>query len=399
MKKLGFVIPWYGEKIPGGAEMELRSLVHHLLDAGVELEVLTTCVREFTSDWNENYHRPGLTTEAGVPVRRFKVRRRNAQAFDSVNIKLMQGIMLTKDEEQIFIHEMVNSDDLYTYMREHEQEYALFVFIPYMFGTTWYGSQICPQKSVLIPCFHDETYIYMRIFREIYSKVAGIVYNAQPEYDLMQPVYNLVHTHQKVIGVGMNTDITYDQQRFKEKYHIDGSFIVYAGRKDEGKNIYTLIHYFEKYKERMKNDMKLVLIGGGKVDIPDSIKEDVYDLGFVDAQDKYDITAAATLLCQPSKNESFSIVIMESWLCHRPVLVHQQCEVTRHFVTDCNGGLYFDSYPEFEGCVNYILEHPEAARQMGDNGCRYVKENFDWNVVIKKYMDFFGDVLAGGVYE
>ena len=34
MKKLGFVIPWYGEKIPGGAEMELRSLVHHLLDAG-----------------------------------------------------------------------------------------------------------------------------------------------------------------------------------------------------------------------------------------------------------------------------------------------------------------------------------------------------------------------------
>lgn len=26
MKKLGFVIPWFGEKIPGGAEMELRGL-------------------------------------------------------------------------------------------------------------------------------------------------------------------------------------------------------------------------------------------------------------------------------------------------------------------------------------------------------------------------------------
>ena len=319
MKKLGFVIPWYGEKIPGGAEMELRSLVHHLLDAGVDCEVLTTCVKEFTADWNENFHRPGTDRRdrgAGAP---FKVRKRDAAAFDGVNIKLMNGSMLTKDEEQIFIHEMVNSDDLYTYMREHQEEYALFIFIPYMFGPTWYGSQICPEKSVLIPCFHDEAYIYMKIFREAYSKVAGIVYNAQPEYDLMQPIYNLKNVHQKVIGVGMNTNITYSRERFLEKYKITSPFIVYAGRKDEGKNINTLIRYFARYKERMNNDMQLVLIGGGKVKIPDAVKKDVHDLGFVDIQDKYDITASATLMCQPSKNESFSIVIMESWLCHRPV--------------------------------------------------------------------------------
>ena len=30
MKKLGFVIPWFGEKIPGGAEMELRGLTAHM---------------------------------------------------------------------------------------------------------------------------------------------------------------------------------------------------------------------------------------------------------------------------------------------------------------------------------------------------------------------------------
>ena len=45
------------------------------------------------------------------------------------------------------------------------------------------------------------------------------------------------------------------------------------------------------------------------------------DLGFVPIQDKYDAYAAAELLCQPSKHESFSYVIMESWLCERPVLV------------------------------------------------------------------------------
>ena len=41
--------------------------------------------------------------------------------------------------------------------------------------------------------------------------------------------------------------------------------------------------------------------------------------------------AAASLLCQPSHNESFSLVIMESWLCGRPVLVSSQCAVTKDF--------------------------------------------------------------------
>lgn len=60
MYKIAFVIPWYGEGIPGGAEMELREVAGHLQKAGVEVEVLTTCVKDFTADWNQNYTLPGL---------------------------------------------------------------------------------------------------------------------------------------------------------------------------------------------------------------------------------------------------------------------------------------------------------------------------------------------------
>ena len=69
-------------------------------------------------------------------------------------------------------------------------------------------------------------------------------------------------------------------------------------------------------------NLKLVLIGGGDINIPEDIKDKVVDLGFLDIQDKYDACAGSVCLCQPSKNESFSIVIMESWLCERPVLVN-----------------------------------------------------------------------------
>lgn len=46
MKTIAFVIPWFGFDIPGGAEMELKGLVSHLHDAGVKVEILTTCVKE-----------------------------------------------------------------------------------------------------------------------------------------------------------------------------------------------------------------------------------------------------------------------------------------------------------------------------------------------------------------
>ena len=67
MKKIGFITPWYGESIGGGAEAELRGLVHHLVEAGMELEVLTTCVKSFTSDWNENYHPEGTPWRPAFP--------------------------------------------------------------------------------------------------------------------------------------------------------------------------------------------------------------------------------------------------------------------------------------------------------------------------------------------
>lgn len=394
MKKIGFVTPWYGENIPGGAEMELRGIVSHLNDAGVSLEVLTTCVKDFNSDWNVDYYGEGEDIVNGVVVRRFKVRKRDVQAFDAVNYKLMNGLTITAEEEDIYEREMVNSPNMYEYIHEHKDDYCLFVFIPYMFGTTYYGIQECYEKAVMIPCFHDESYIYMECFKREFSKVAGMIFHAQPEAQLAGRVYDLSRVDAQVLGEGVYTEYMYDAARFRDKFHIQEPFILYAGRKDVGKNIYTLINNFCEYKHRNENDIKLVLIGGGKVEVPKDMKKHIIDLGFVDQQDKYDAYAAAAILCQPSKNESFSLVIMESWICERPVLVHEQCNVTKHFAKTCNGGLYFNNYYEFEGAVNYLLEHPDVASAMGKNGKEFVLHNFAWDVIVEKYMTYFKKVAG-----
>src|SRR4051794_12473828 len=148
---LGFVIPWYGDDIGGGAESHCRTVVKLLQAHDCNVEVLTTCVRDFRSDWNIDYHPAGLSVEGGVPVRRFPVRPRDTAVFDAVNSRLMRGEHISPDEEDSFLREMINSVELYDYIERHRREY-LYFFTPYMFGTTCYGSMICPERSVLIPC-------------------------------------------------------------------------------------------------------------------------------------------------------------------------------------------------------------------------------------------------------
>ena len=394
MKRIAFVTPWFGEKIPGGAEMELRGIANHIADTqDIEVEILTTTVKEFLSDWSIDYYKVGSEKIGNLTVRRFKVRKRDTKTFDAVNYKLMHNEAITVEEENIYLKEMVNSTQLYSYIRNHKDEYDLFIFIPYMFGTTYYGSLQCLDKAILIPCFHDESYIYINKYKSAFENVAGMIYHATPEYKLANRVFDFKGTTQAVLGEGVDTDFEFNADNFRKKFNIDSPFILYAGRKDKGKQVDLLLEYFEKYKSNHKGDLKLVLIGGGQIDIPRKVKDDVIDLGFVDIQDKYDAYAAALCTCQPSSHESFSLVIMESWLAERPVIVNEDCNVTADFAKKTGAGLYFANYNDFEGAVNYYLEHEDVAKEMGKAGREYVIENFSWPQIVKKYVEFFEKVI------
>lgn len=386
--KIAFVIPWYGN-IPGGAETECRRTAENLFKSGMEVEVLTTCVKEFMSNWNKDFYREGIYDVNGIKVRRFKSRQRNTRLFDKINIKLMHNQKISPQEEIQFITEMVNSDNLYKYINDNKSDYDYFIFLPYMFGTTYFGSKTCPEKSILIPCLHDESYAQMNIYRDMLEKASGVIFLSEPEFKLASRLFKLSSKKTAVLGAGIDTEIDYDSQRFRDKIGIDNEFILYAGRKDDGKNVPMLIDYFCRYKQKNPTDLKLVLIGNGKVKMPSKYKEEIIDLGFVSSQDKYDAYAASAILCQPSVNESFSIVIMEAWLCETPVLVHADCEVTKDHCIKSNGGLYFSGYEEFEGCIDYFIANSNKSKKMGLNGKKYVLENYNWGVITNKYKKIF----------
>ncbi|HYN44614.1 MAG TPA: glycosyltransferase family 4 protein [Candidatus Limnocylindrales bacterium] len=388
--KIAFVIPWYGD-IPGGAENECKRTAENLNKSGIEVEILTTCVKEFLSDWNNNFHKEGVYDVNGIKVRRFRVRKRDTRSFDRINYKLMHNQKVSPEEEVIYINEMINSDNLYKYILENKSEYDYFFFIPYMFGTTYFGSKICPEKSILIPCLHDETYAYMGIFKEMFERVKGIIFLSHPEMELAEKLYDLKSVNRMVMGGGIDTDIEFNAKRFKDKYLIEDDYVLYAGRRDIGKNVPLLIDYFCKYKDKNDNRLKLVLIGSGDINIPGKHKDNIIDLKFIPKQDKYDAYAASLVLCQPSVNESFSLVIMESWLCGTPVLVHADCEVTKDHCIKSNGGLYFRDFNEFEECLNFFIQNPNTAKKMGTNGKQYVLDNYNWDTIVRGYKKIFNE--------
>lgn len=395
MQKIGFVIPWCGENEPGGIEQELRTLTSHLQFAGVEVEVLTTCVRDFRGDWNRNYYAAGTAVVEDIQVRRFPVHRRDASAYERVQRKLLQEGRLSLAEERTYIEEGINSPQLYEYLRSAADEYALYVFLPYCFGTTYFGMQVCPEQSVLLPCFRDEPSLYLRLFRQEYVHARGMIYHAPPEMELAGRVYDFSTTQQICIGCGMETQIEADAAQFRRSYHITDPFLLYVGRKDAEKNVPLLLRYFAELKRRQQTPLKLVLIGDGTAEIPVSIREDVYDLGYVSQADKYHAMAAAAMLCQPSRQERFAVAMMESWLCGTPALVYAHCPVTRDFARRSNGGLYFQDYFEFEGSVLYLLSHPDIAKQLGENGRAFVQERFSWDTIIEQYRSFFREAGKG----
>jgi glycosyltransferase involved in cell wall biosynthesis len=390
-----FVLPWYGEQVPGGAEAEARLTAENLARAGVSVRVLATTLSGLGSDWGRDALPPGESLENGVRVRRFPPAPRDAARFDGLNLRVLAGATLSPDEERDFYLNMVHSPALLEHIAAHPEE-GPFFFIPYLWTSSVWGPLIHPAKSLIIPCLHDEGYARMAAVKRAMETARAVCFHVPAERELAAGLYDLGRTEALIVGEGMDTHWTHDPACFRADFGLEEPFILYAGRKDPGKNTPLLIHYFLRYKAegRGPENLKLVLIGNLPAEIPAGGERHVRDLGFVEIQQKHDAYAAAEVFVQPSLMESFSRVIMEAWLAGTPVMVHADCPVTRDHVLASGGGLAFAGYPHFAECLDYLLARPELRSAMARAGAAYVEANFAWPVVVNNYLEVIKKVSA-----
>jgi glycosyltransferase involved in cell wall biosynthesis len=394
-KRVGVVVPRYGEHILGGAETLARWLVEHLAAAGhVDVQVLTTCANDYVL-W-KNEMPAGATNANGVMVRRFRVddTRQTSRRFHELNRRIGEGQFLESAEQYEWVHLSAHSSALYRALALEAASFDFLVFIPYLFPTTYYGTAISPERSILWPCLHDEVYAYLQPSRDMFRLCRGVVFNSEPEQCFAESIYGS-HPGAHVVGIGV-TSLPGDGARFRQQFGLPGPFLMYSGRLEGAKNLPQLMEYFIQYKRQRGGPLKLALMGSGPVVVPHH--PDIIKLGFLPEQAKRDAFAAATLVCQPSLNESFSIVIMEAWLAGAPVVVHAGCEVTRYHAVRSNGGLYYRGYAEFASVLDLLLGQPAMQRRLGLNGQAYVREHYAWPVVLKRFEEALAAWSASAAY-
>jgi glycosyltransferase involved in cell wall biosynthesis len=266
-------------------------------------------------------------------------------------------------------------------------------FAPYLFGTTLGGVPLVPGRAVLIPCLHDEPFAHLGVVRDAFQACRGFIFNSPPEAALAEKLYGIGDRPAGVVGLGFDPPPPADPAAFRRRYGLEGPLLVYLGRKETGKNVPLLIEYALRYRAVRRADLTLVLAGDGPVTAPaDTLG--VRDLGYLDPAAKAAAYAAAAVICQPSVNESFSIVLMEAWLAGTPVLVHARCPVTTHHVFQAGGGLAFDDFYEFAEALDLLLEDGERRQRLGRQGRAYVEAEYSWPAVTMRLRDTLERLVA-----
>lgn len=393
-RKIALVTPWFSGG-NGGAEVFCAGLARNVAQFGREVEVLTTCCADAFQDWGVNTLPAGAEQREGYIVRRFPVVKRDASKYAHYWGLLDMGGTLSREQQADMMGQSINSDAMYQFIGEHRSEYWFF-FLPYLYGITYQGVRwALRENAFVIPCLHSEPMAYTEAIAETMRRAFGCLFLSEPEAQLADSLYNLRDARKMLVGGAVSTEIEGFGQRFRSQRGIDQPFVLFVGRKVPGKGADLLLRHFREYVQITgRDDLKLILLGSGEIDLHGAPGGQVLSLTPRNQQEIYDAMDACEFLIQPSFFESFSIVLMEAWLCRKGVLVNGLCDVTRHHVLKSNGGLYFTSLGEFCETMDLMLGRPDLCASMAAAGREYVLRNFTWYDVVRKFLNFVAGIEA-----
>ena len=384
-QRLAFVAPRFAEGgTVGGAETLLKALAERCAAAGRQVDFLTTCAtNHFT--W-ENTIAAGTREVNGMTVRFFPVNEdRDVSAFLQVQHRIDQRLPVSDADERTWIAHSVNSRALTDHLRAHGADYDRILFGPYLFGVTWFGSSVWPEKSMLVPCLHDEAFAYLGIMKEMFHRVRGFAFNTAPERDLAVRLYGIDPARSEVVGLGLDP-FEADPHAFAQRRGIAQPYVIYSGRRETLKGTPLLCAYLDTFRARTGRDVKIVFTGSGQIDAPESLRPHLLDAGFLPEQEKHEAMAGAVAFIHPSVNESLGIVLLESWLAGTPALVHAKGVVLRDQCRRAGGGLWFRNFPDFEAALALLLDRPGTRNALGAAGRRFVLDEYAWPAVERRLL-------------
>ena len=428
--KLAFVIQRYGAEVLGGSE-HLCRLVAERLAASHDVDVLTTCARDYIT-WSNEYPE-GADRIRGVTVRRFaSARTRDIEAFNKYSEWIYNNAHSRSDEMDWLKQQGPWCPALIEYLRRHQQQYDVLIFFTYLYATTVLGLEVAPSRSILVSTAHDEPAIRLDIFKQVFSSPAALCYLTESERRFVHEQFPDRPLLEEVIGVGVDlpqsnpyprmpsmppeeteesvtandgdTSVTPDEDSttrgfpshllsrgsvFRRRHRLYGPIALYGGRIDPGKGCEELIQYFSEYVNE-GGDATLALMGVKLMSLPE--EPFIRFAGLLSDRERLQALEAATVVACPSPHESLSLLALEALSVGTPILANARSAVLVEHCVRSNGGLYYGDRDEFVECLKLLIGDDRLRAAMGRNGREYVRRNYRWDVVLGKYERIFAKI-------
>ena len=381
MQKIAFVCQRYGEEVNGGAELYCRQVAEHL--AGhYEVDVYTTCAIDYIT-WKNEYP-AGESDLNGVHVRRWAVQGTRRRIMQGICGRWIRWSPVHSDavEKRWIRAQGPVCDEALDALWEKQDEYTAIFFMTYLYYLTAMGMPRGFRRALLIPTLHDEWPAYLRHYDRVFQAAQGIVWNSPEEKAFAEKRFPAVKSIPgEIIGIGIEIPRTLTlPQKIRG---LKDPYVVYVGRVDESKGCGEMFEYFARYKKEHPGNLKLVLIGRENMPVPAS--GDILSLGFLSESDKFGVMQRARGLVLCSRFESLSMVILESMLLGRPVLVNGRSEVLRGHMVRSGAGVFYETEEAFVRGIGMLAEDTEAYADMARRGPQYVTEHYSWTEVVRKY--------------
>lgn len=401
MDKIAFVVVRYGNDINGGAELHCRMLAERLIDS-YQVEVLTTCVKDYISGVNE--YAVGEELINNVLVRRFKTnpidREKNLWFIRKSKIAGKMRKFLYKYHllsvistlfpiwryKQKYELKVLNSDvfyssSLYSFIHDHKEDYKAIIPISLDYPHLYYTALYAPEKTIVIPTMHYHVISFRSILTSIFTKVAYVGFNTTAEEKLAEHIFGPRIAPHGIISVGIDIAKAADWEQTSLKYQLPQEYLLYVGRVTRNKLDY-IFKYFLNYKQLYKDsNLKLVMVGG-LFGISFHHPDIVYT-GFVDESEKTTIIEHAKLVINPSKHESLSLILLEAMSLGKAVLVNGECAVMKeHAEKSGYAALPYVGQKGFNSQLRRLETSVELREAMGKKGKLYVLENYNWDLIL-----------------
>ena len=192
-----------------------------------------------------------------------------------------------------------------------------------------------------------------------------------------------------------------DTRRVRERHAVPAGdpMVLFAGRLTWQKGPDLLV---EALPGVLGHNPRAKFVFAGDGDLRGGVQQRVGDLGITPAtrfvgyqsgRDLIDLFKTADVVCVPSRNEPFGIVILEAWSACRPVVATRNGGPAEFVSHQDTGLIVSDDHRSIGGGLDEILADLPRGMQMGLNGRRRAEEAFSWDTIATDTENVYQAVL------